>query len=321
MGRVSRTNNVSALAELEKIVGRRIPVAMLFRGPTVATLAQIMSEETEAEPEPLGTEFHRGDGQAPSIFAVAAPGIRTIALLSRHFDANQGFYKLQAQAPVVQGRPLNPVELRALAKQYLAGIRAVQREGPYYLAAMCGGCQIAEQMILQLESQGQGVGLFVIFDTWVMERVHSRWGWHVSNYQLRAQWMRNAGFRESLAWIKRATVSRIRIWTGRVQASKPWVEAYWPENFQTPRFRAPIVLFKRPKQLYYYINDPLLGWGARSEGVHEINADHREVLREPPVKMISEIIVARVNHFISKDTAPAITTPSKAGGPAIATPH
>jgi non-ribosomal peptide synthetase component F len=31
-------------------------------------------------------------------------------------------------------------------------------------------------------------------------------------------------------------------------------------------------------------------------------------------------IVARVNHAISKDTAPAITTPRQAGGPAVATP-
>lgn len=34
----------------------------------------------------------------------------------------------------------------------------------------------------------------------------------------------------------------------------PWVDAYWP----APRFRAPLVLFKRAKQLYFYINDPLL---------------------------------------------------------------
>jgi amino acid adenylation domain-containing protein len=314
---------VRLLSEVEKVVGRKIPLSSLFRGSTVATLANVLREGSESAPEPLVTEFNAGMESSPPIFAVAAPGVRAIgyALLSRHFGAAQGFYKLQAKAPIVQGRPLNPVELRALAKQYIAGMRAVQREGPYYLAAMCGGCQIAEQMILQLESQGQDVRLFAIFDTWVLEHVHRRWGWHVFSYQQRLRWMRNAGVKESLAWIKRASASRMRIWTGKTHASKPWVNAYWPENFQPPRFRAPIVLFKRPKQQYYYIDDPLMGWGARSEGgveVHEVNADHHEVLREPHVQMISEVIVARLNHAAGNQPALPDGTPNHVGAPAVA---
>jgi amino acid adenylation domain-containing protein len=299
---------VRLLSEVEKVVGRKIPLSSLFRGSTVSTLAALLREGSESAPEPLVAEFNAGAVGSTPIFAVAAPGVRAIgyALLSRHFDASQGFYKLQAQGPIVQGRPLNPVELRALATQYVAGMRAVQREGPYYLAAMCGGCQIAEQMIIHLEAQGQEVRLFAVFDTWVLEHAHRRWGWYALNYHQRARWMRKAGFRESLAWIKRASASRIRIWTGKVKASKPWEEAYWPENFQVPRFRAPIVLFKRPKQPYYYIADPLLGWGARSEGgveVHEVNAEHHEVLREPHVEMISKLIVARLHQPAGKETA------------------
>jgi thioesterase domain-containing protein len=189
---------------------------------------------------------------------------------------------------------------------------------------MRGGCQIAEQMILQIKSQGQEVGLFAIFDTWVMEHVHRRWGWHVFSYQQRLRWMRNAGFRESLAWIKRASASRIRIWTGKTQAAKPWVEAYWPENFQAPRFRAPIVLFKRPKQLYFYISDPLLGWGARSEGgveAHEVDAEHHEVLREPDVQTISRIILAHLNNALSTDSSPANDMSTQVSQATVATSH
>jgi thioesterase domain-containing protein len=244
---------------------------------------------------------------------VAAPGVRAIgyAQLSRHFAADQGFYKLQAQGAIARGRPYTAVELQDLAKQYIAGMRAVQREGPYYLAAMCDGCQIAEKMVLQLESQGHEVGLFAVFDTWVMENIHRRWGWYVFNYRQRARWLRKAGIRESLAWIKSASASRIRIWTGKTRASTPWAEAYWPTNFQIPRFRAPVLLFRRPKQPYYYVNDPLLGWGARSEGgveVHEVNAKHHEVLREPHVQMISRIIVARMNRTVGRETAPELST-------------
>jgi aspartate racemase len=260
----------------------------------------------------LVTQFQPGNGETPPFFAVAAPGVRAIGygLLARHFGNRQGFYKLQAQGPMMQERPLSMQESRALARQYIAGMRAVQPEGPYFVAAMCGGCQIAEQMILELENQGQEVGMFAVFDTWVLENIHRRWGWYLFSYYQRLRRMRMVGPREQMNWLKRALSNRIRIWTGKAQASQPWAEAYWPKQFTLARFRAPVVLFKRPKQPYYYINDPQLGWAARSEGgveIHEIDAKHHEFLREPHLLFISKILVS---HLSSKsghaETASAI---------------
>jgi amino acid adenylation domain-containing protein len=290
---------VRLLSEVEKVVGRKVPLASLFRGSTVASLANILRQGSEAAPEPLVVEFRGSDESSPPIFAVAAPGVRAIGygLLARHFENGQGFYKLQAPAPIVQGRPFNLAELRSLAWQYVAGMRAVQQEGPYYLIAMCGGCQIAEQMILQLESQGHRVALFAVFDTWVLEHAHRRWGWYLFNYQQRWRWLKRVKFRERLKWIKQALGNRIRAWTGKAKPSHPWAEAYWPTDFTPSRFHAPVVLFKRPKQQYYYVDDPLLGWGARSLGgveTHEVNAAHHEVLREPHVQVVSEILRAHI---------------------------
>jgi len=98
--------------------------------------------------------------------------------------------------------------------------------------------------------------------------------------------------------MKRAVGHRIRIWTGKANAlQKPWDEAYWPEQFIIPSFRAPVVLFKRPKQPSLFVDDPQLGWGVRSKGgleIHTINADHHEVLREPHVQFVSQILLAHL---------------------------
>ena len=206
-------------------------------------------------------------------------------------------------------------ELRALAQQYVAGMRAIQGNGPYYLIAMCGGCQIAEQMILQLEAQGQEVKLFAIFDTWVMEFAHRRWGWRLLGYQQRLNWLRRATTSERLNWVRHAVKYRLRIWTGKVTASHPWEDVYWPRTFTPPRFRAPIILFKRPKQPYYYIDDPTMGWGARSEGgveIHEINAVHHEFLREPHAEIISRVLMTRL--------LPLTTSPADESAPAARAP-
>ncbi|MGA9568140.1 MAG: amino acid adenylation domain-containing protein [Candidatus Korobacteraceae bacterium] len=305
---------VRLLSEVEKVVGRKVPLASLFRGSTVASLANILHQGSEADPEPLVVEFRGSDEGSPPIFAVAAPGVRAIgyALLARHLENGRGFYKLQAQAPIVQERPFNLAELRSLAWQYVAGMRALQREGPYYLIAMCGGCQIAEQMILQLESQGHTVAMFGVFDTWVLEHAHRHWGWYLFNYQLRWRWLKRVDFRERLHWVKRALVNRIRIWTGKAKPSRPWAEAYWPVDFTPSRFHAPVVLFKRPKQPYYYVDDPLLGWGARSQGgveTHEVNAAHHEVLREPHVEAISKILTARIKGRNTSTNGPVTKDP------------
>jgi thioesterase domain-containing protein len=160
-----------------------------------------------------------------------------------------------------------------------------------------GAAQIAEQMILQLEAHGQEVEVFVILDTWVMEFVHRRWGWRLLGYHQRLDWLRRATTRERLNWVTRALTNRLRTWAGKVKPSQPWKDAYWPRYFKPPRFRAPIVLFKRPKQPYYYIDDPTMGWGARSQGgveIHEINAAHHEFLREPYAEIISRVLMTRL---------------------------
>src|SRR5271157_3690488 len=303
---------VRLLSEVEKVVGRKIPLASLFRGSTVASLAKLLREGSESDPEPLVVEFQAGNGGSLPFFAVAAPGVRSLgyAILARHLGDDQPFYKLQATSPHFEGRPPSMQLLRRLAQQYIAGMRAVQPEGPYFLAAMCGGCQISEQMILQLEGQGQEVGLFAIFDTWVLEHVHRRWRWRLFSYQNRLRWFRRVSTREQVDWVKRALGNRIGIWAGKDKVEAPWAEAYWPQNFKPTRFRAPIVLFKRPKQQYYYINDPQLGWGARTEGaveIHEINANHHEVLREPHVQFVSKVLAARLRPSSSRRDRPAVS--------------
>ena len=293
---------VRLLSEVEKVVGRKVPLASLFRGATVASQAKLLREGLEATPEPLVMEYQAGQPGICPFFAVAAPGVRSLgyALLGRNLGATQPFYKLQASGPLVEGRPLNWGELRALAQQYIAGMRAVQPEGPYYIVAMCGGCQIAEQMILQLEAQEQTVALFAIFDTWVLEHAHRRWGWRLFGVQQRMRWLGRVSFSEKLDWAGSAIKKRAQIWMGKSKASKPWAEAYWPQDFKPPRFHAPVVLFKRPKQPYYYVDDPLMGWGARSEGgvtTYEIDASHHEVLREPHVQLVSRVLLDCLNRL------------------------
>jgi thioesterase domain-containing protein/acyl carrier protein len=305
---------VRLMAEIEKVVGRKIPLASLFRGSTVASLAKLIQENAESDPEPLVAELQAGTNGAPPLFAVAAPGVKTLgyALLGRHLGSDHAVYKIQGQAPVAEGRPYELEELRLLGREYAAAMRAVQPQGPYFIVGMCDGCHIAEQMILQLEAQGLRVGTFAVLDAWVMQNVRRRLQSRVLIYEDRLRKILRMSLREQFMSLINAVKNHAQIWAGRPNPWTAWDNAYWPESFTASRFRAPVVLFKRPKQPYCYIDDPQMGWGSRTEGgveIHEINADHFAMLREPNVQIVGEVLGAHLRPAVSHvETPPADLT-------------
>jgi thioesterase domain-containing protein len=215
-------------------------------------------------------------------------------MLARHMGPQRTVYKIQGHAPIVRQRPYTDEEMRQISREYIAAIRSVQPEGPYCVGGMCDGTHISERIILDLEAQGTEVGLFAIFDTWVLQHSQRYWLWKLDYYQRRLKEISKKSLSERLRTFRRAASNKADRLAGGAPARTDWRQAYWPENFTTPHFRAPVVLFKRPKQNFFYINDPQMGWGKRSQGgveIHEIEFHHLEILREPHVRIFGETIV------------------------------
>ncbi len=291
------------IAQIQSATGRKIAVSAVFRAPTIRAFAQLLRDDSLAQPDPIAMKLHNGvhngDGNdAIPFFAVAAPGVDTFgfAQLARHLPPDQSTYKLQASSPVVWGRPFTSDELQALATQYVAAMRSAQPHGPYCLGAMCEGVLIAQQMILQLEAEGEEVGLFTIFDTWVLENSQIRSLWAIDYYMQRFRNFRALSRDEQFATMRRVfkrTTAR-----SDTNSGSGWNRAYWPDkDFQPPRFRAPVLLFKRPRQPFFYVRDPQMGWGSRSMGnveTRELNCGHYEMLREPYVRLVGQTLGNRM---------------------------
>src|SRR5207237_785860 len=145
-------------------------------------------------------------------FAVAGPGATAIgyAALTRAMGPRQSFYKLQSHRPLKPTLPISLPEMRALAREYIEAMRSVQPTGPYYFGGMCMGTHIAEQMVLGLEEKGEEVGLFVIFDTWVLQNSQIRWLWRIDYYRQRMRAMLRLGLRMQLAIVLQALTKKIR---------------------------------------------------------------------------------------------------------------
>jgi thioesterase domain-containing protein len=291
------------IAQVQSATGRKITVSAVFRAPTIRAFAQLLRDDSPAEPDPIAMKLHSGvhneDGNgAIPFFAVAAPGVDTFgfAQLARHLPPDQTTYRLQAPAPVVWGRPFTSDELQASARQYVAAMKSAQPHGPYCVGAMCEGVLIAQQVILQLESEGEEVRLFTIFDTWVLENSQIRSLWAIDYYRQRFRNFRALSLDQQFETVRRI-FNRVTA-PGDTGSGSGWNRAYWPDkDFQPPRFRAPVLLFKRPRQPFFYVRDPQMGWGSRSMGqveTCELNCGHYEMLREPHVRLIGQTLGNRL---------------------------
>jgi len=285
------------IAQVQSATGRKIAVSAVFRAPTIRAFAKLLREDSLAGPDPIAMKLHNGNDAIP-FFGVAIPGVDTFgfAQLARHLPPDQTTYKLQASAPVVWGRPFTSDELQALARQYVTAMRSAQPHGPYCLGAMCEGVLIAQQMILQLEAEGEEVGLFTIFDTWVLENSQIRPLWAIDYYMQRFRNFRDLSLDEQFTTISRV-FKRITA-PGDSDSGSGWNRAYWPDkDFQPPRFWAPVLLFKRPRQPFFYVRDPQMGWGSRSLGgveTCELKCGHYELLRDPHVRLIGQTLGNRL---------------------------
>ena len=156
-------------AKLERCLKVRVPLAMLFQTPTIEGLAAAIGEERVSEPWRSLVPIQPA-GSRPPLFAVPGVGGNVLGLydLARLLGPEQPFYGLQSRGLSGTEKPLTSIE--EIAAAFLAEIREVQREGPYFLLGGCMGGIVAYEMAQQLHAAGKEVGLLVLVETPLPER-------------------------------------------------------------------------------------------------------------------------------------------------------
>ena len=150
------------MAKLEKATGVHIPVASLFRSPTVEQLAQ---------------EVRGGGGETSLLVPIRPGGSRTPLFLVHPGGGNLLAYAtlvgmLSEEQPVygLRSRGIEQGEnpnwtVEEMARDYLAAIREVRPTGPYRLAGWSLGGLIAFEMARLLEAEGERVEKLVLIDS------------------------------------------------------------------------------------------------------------------------------------------------------------
>lgn len=154
---------VRVFSKIEKTLGKDLPLATLFRAPTIEQLATVLrageSPHVWRSLVPI-----RPHGSKPPFFCVHGGdgGVVFYQTLAETLNLDHPFYGLQAQG--LDGGPVSHTTMERIAAFYIEEMRSVQPHGPYYFGGFSFGGVAAYEIAQQLQAQGEEVGLVALFD-------------------------------------------------------------------------------------------------------------------------------------------------------------
>ena len=170
---------VRLFVRIRKWAGVDLPLAILFRSPTVRGLAEIIDPGGSAALASGGALSEisvdvqqwrslvpiHSDGSRPPLFLVHAVGGNLLYYhsLLRHLGPDQPVYGLQARG--IDGVLSPHSSMKEMAGCYIDEIRSVQPSGPYFLGGASFGGTCAFEIAQQLTQQGEEVAFLALLDS------------------------------------------------------------------------------------------------------------------------------------------------------------
>ena len=131
---------------------------VLLRAPTPERLAALFEEGGSREGRVLAVEPRR-EGPPFFFFPTHDWAIVGLGALARRLESDHSVYTFQ---PDPDDLPADPPSVGALAAMFLADIRSVQPQGPYFVGGHCFGAALAMEVARALEADGEEVAALVL---------------------------------------------------------------------------------------------------------------------------------------------------------------
>ena len=154
---------VKLFSQIEKSFGQKLPLATLFRAPSIEQIAEILGDSNNRNAWSTIVEI-QPKGSRPPFFWIHSLG----------GDGGGGFFYYRKLAELLGPdqpsygirSPQKPfANIEEMARFYVDEIRKFQPRGPYYLGGFCFGGNVAFEMAQHLERDGEKAGLLVMLET------------------------------------------------------------------------------------------------------------------------------------------------------------
>jgi amino acid adenylation domain-containing protein len=276
-------NAASIFAEIDKVLGKRLPLRILFENPTIEKLALRIFQKPRPEHwnplvaiQPLGKN--------PPFFGIHGNFLiyrKLSELLGKEQPLYGILYGIQAQG--IAGVPIARTSVEDIAGYYLEEIRKVQPNGPYLLGGYSFGGLVSYEIARRLDAAGEEIALLALFDSFYPAepaRVRIR----AARYRIQQVLSRGMGHillklkEKSHSLTSRRIIIRgkdnppslldLDVQTVYTKAALAYRPLPYPKK---------ITLFRASDQPPEYEAEPDLGWSAVAQGgieVHNVPGNH-----------------------------------------------
>lgn len=308
---------VSLFTEIEKAFGKKLPLAVLFRAPTIEQMAGELRRNESAASWSCLVPI-RSEGSDAPLFLIHAIGgnLLNYSELVQRLDKRWPVYGLQSRGLDGKSEPLVSVE--EMAGLYIREIRQVWPSGPFHLAGTSFGGVVAYEMARQLAAMGLAVGSLVLMDSYhlhyektgrnrffaMLESYASRARFHLENLLFRANRLEYIHSRLNVAGGRLRRVIRNRAWElarSYFQLSgRPLPPALHRVNdanhyafrcYQPKPYEGDLVLFRSSELSVAHSHSPEAAWRGLVKGemvVYDVPGNHVTTMFEPHVRVVAE---------------------------------
>lgn len=311
---------VQLFTELEKQLNRRLPIATLFRAPTLGQLAHVLREEGCESRWPALVPIQPHGTRPPFIWlhtlgGGGGGGLLRYRALANLLGPDQPSFGIEA--------PHQPFTcLKEMATAYIEMLKTMQPHGPYFLGGYCFAANVAFEIACQLEARGENVAMLALLEAMPPEAMHRRTPMTLRNLgpflKNLVYWSQDFVRRPPKIILSDAARLGRRV-AGGLKRKLPGQHAVPPNfrelgeivdineypadfrhyaevhyramgQFRPGVYHGPITLFRaRTRALFKF--DPLLGWGPHAGGgitVKIVPGKHEDFLEEPLVGVLAE---------------------------------
>ena len=317
---------VRLFAKVRKTYSVDFPISILFEAPTIRDCASLIKDRTgftetadtpQKKPKPKTRRFkhivamHDGEGGAKSPFFLVAGmfgNVLNLRHLAQLLGADRPFYGLQAKGLYGDESPHSSI--KEAARDYIAEMKQVQPEGPYYVGGFSGGGITAYEIAHQLHAMGDEVAQVVLLDTPLPQRRPL-----VRKDRLLIQWqeIRRKGMTYPFIWVR----NRIRWEIEKRRAIEETSTAHnfhnaeieqaflqAVANYEVVPWDGRIALFRPPligkwtvsggklvsHERAYLFDDNDWGQYTPQIEVFEVPGDHDSMVLEPNVRVLASYL-------------------------------
>lgn len=312
---------VQVMTRIEKLTGKRLPLAALFENSTVEKLALMLEMDGKSIVWDSLVPIKPTGNKMP-LYIVHGAGLNVLLFntLASGMDADQPVYGLQAKGLNGIDEPLKNIV--DIAAHYNASIMAQNPNGPYALAGYSFGGIIAFEMAKQFQAMGKQVKMLAMFDTYAYRSPYYD-PWLTMQIKRGKFFGRKVGYNLSFPNGFADTVSH----AGKM-AKRGLTRLFWKlsKNEKQEGFfgyankidemnilaekwyrLAPndiaVELFRAEERTFYMDDFEHLGWkpyALKGVNVHKVPGEHNTIFKAPNDKIFASILQNCLNEAAKK---------------------